>query len=241
MYLLRTYTIILLTAILLLGCSQETNHPSDEHSSPPTVVNEQPGGNDEEPGVEDEEEGSKDEEPIEVDEQPSVSLLDYFPNKPMEKDFLGTGNEFAQYKEMVLTNEGFYYPAIIDNGGTRMLRIYKVTNDGISTVYEQPEFYNENIPPLAPLEASFKEVPLLTLPLEIGKSIGEWKLVQVNETITVPYGKFNEVVVLEKVNQDGSINRQYWAKQFGKVKDEYSYQDQTGQSIEVLSELQAIR
>jgi hypothetical protein len=171
----------------------------------------------------------------------TYTLLDYFPTKPITKQFLGIGNEFAQYKETIFEKDGDYYPAIVDNGGTRLLRIYKVTEAEISIVYEQPEYYEERPPSLSSLEQSFIEIPLITLPLEVGKRNGDWEIVNVTETLTVPFGKFIDVIVLEKQNHNGSINRQYWVRKLGKVKDDYLIKDESGNLYEVYSELEAVK
>lgn len=179
--------------------------------------------------------------PPKIEHEQTLTLIDFFPKNPVEKYFIGIGNEFAQYTETIYAKDRIYYPATIDNGGTRVLRIYKVTENVISIVYEQPEFYDEKIPPLSTLEQSFQDKPLLALPLEKGKKIGEWEIVNLSETVTVPFGKFTNVIVLEKTNQDGSINRQYWAKNYGKVKDEYFFENENGDRYEVNSELQSIK
>jgi hypothetical protein len=210
---LKRWLFLLLTSLLLVGCVEiNVNNSKDEQKSPLPIVDEQ-----------------------------TVSLMDYFPNKPIEKQFQGIGNEFAQYTETFYENVDDYYPAIVDNGGTRVLRIYRVTDKEISIVYEQPEFYDEAIPSLSSLEAEFQDKPLLTIPLEVGRTIGDWKLVSNSETVTVPFGTFSDVIVLEKMNDDGSFNRQYWVEEYGKVKDEYSQKDENGNLFEVLSELGTIK
>lgn len=179
--------------------------------------------------------------PTKVPVEQTVSLLDFFPKAPMEKHFLGIGNEFAQYKETFYQQEGDYLPSVIDNGGTRTLRIYKVTNQEISIVYEQPEFYDETPPFLSTLEHAFKNEPLLALPLKKGKKIGDWKIVKLNAEVNVPYGQFSNVILIEKINPDGSVNRQYWVENYGKIKDEYFQHDENGDNITISSELQAIK
>jgi hypothetical protein len=210
---LKKWLFLLLTSLLLVGCVEiNVNNPRDEQNSPQPHVDEQ-----------------------------MVSLLEFFPNKPIEKQFKGIGNEFAQYTESFYEKDGDYYPAIVDNGGTRILRIYSVTDKAISIVYEQPEFYEETIPSISSLEAAFQSKLLLTLPLEVGKTMGDWKLVSLSDTVTVPFGTFSDVMVLEKKNEDGSINRQYWVEEYGKVKDEYSHTDENGNVFEVKSELDTIK
>lgn len=210
---MKKWLFLLVTSLLLVGCVEINVNTSKNEQKPP-----QPN----------------------VDEQ-TVSLLDYFPNNPIEKQFQGIGNEFAQYSETFFEKEGDYYPAIVDNGGTRLLRIYRVTDKEISIVYEQPEFYEETIPSIASLEAAFQNKPLMTLPLEVGKTMGDWKIVSLSETVTVPFGTFSDAIVLEKTNEDGSINRQFWVEEYGKVKDEYSQKDENGDLFEVKSELDTIK
>jgi hypothetical protein len=210
---LKKWLLLLLTSLLLVGCVEINVNNSKNEQKPP------------QPNV----------------EEQTVSLLDYFPNELIEKQFQGIGNEFAQYTETIYEKDGDYYPAIVDNGGTRILRIYRVTDKEISLVHEQPEFYEDTIPSIASLESAFQDKPLLTLPLEIGRMMGDWKLVSLSETVTVPFGTFSDVIVLEKTNEDGSINRQYWVEEYGKVKDEYSQKDENGNVFEVKSELDTIK
>jgi hypothetical protein len=210
---LKKWLFLFLTALLLVGCVEvNVNTSKDEQNFPQPNIDEQ-----------------------------AVTLLDFFPNKPIEKQFHGIGNEFAQYSETFYKKEGDYYPAIVDNGGTRMLRIYRVTEKEISLVYEQPEFYKETIPSISSLEADFQDKLLLALPLKVGKTTDDWKIVSLSENVTVPFGDFSDAIVLEKTNEDGTINRQYWVEEYGKVKDEYSQKDENGNLFEVSSELKTIK
>jgi hypothetical protein len=210
---LKKWLCLLFTSLLLVGCVEiNLNTPKNEPNPPLPNVDEQ-----------------------------TISLLHYFPNKPIEKQFQGIGNEFAEYTETFYEKQGNYYPAIVDNGGTRVLRVYKSTDKEISLVYEQPEFYEETIPSITTLESEFQDKVLLSLPLKVGNTMGEWKLVSNTETVTVPFGTFSDVIVLEKINEDSSINRQYWVKEYGKVKDEFSQRDKSGNLFEVKSELDTIK
>jgi hypothetical protein len=208
---MKKWLVLLFSTLLLFGCEAgELGKPSNEQSSPPVI------------------------------DKQEISLLEYFPENPIEKSFLGKGNEFAQYTETFFQKEDSYFPTITDNGGTQILRIYKVTEQEISLVYEQAEFY-ESIPSLSTLEPYFQSKPILTLPLEEGKNIGEWKIVSSSDSITVPFGEFSDVIILENINVDGSIIRQYWAKKYGKIKDEFIIKDKNGTQFEVTSELQDIK
>jgi hypothetical protein len=172
------------------------------------------------------------------DEQ-ETSLLHYFPQRPVEKFFQGIGNEFAQYKETFYENEGPYYPAIMDNGGDRFLRIYKVTEKEISIVYEQPDYYKDTIPTPSSLADKFQEQPILKLPLQVGQQIGDWKIMDLSAEVEVPMSVFSNVMIIEKSGEDGSIIRQYWAEKVGKIKDEFILKEENGDQFEITSELES--
>jgi hypothetical protein len=177
-------------------------------------------------------------QPTERNEQISISLMDYFPSPPLEKSFLGNGNEYAQYTETFYENTGEFYPSIVNNGGTQMLRVYKVNEKEISIVYEQAEYYEETVPEISSIEPNFSSKPLLQTPVEVDKTAGDWKIISLTEQVTVPYGEYTDVIVIEKQNEDGSVNRQYWAPKVGKIKDEFYLEDENGTAYEVTSELQ---
>ncbi|HYK73028.1 MAG TPA: hypothetical protein VEV44_07835 [Pseudoneobacillus sp.] len=204
---------LLITCFLLIGCEAKMNPPQkNPQPSPPAVVDEQ-----------------------------NKTLRVFFPHAPVEKMYLGVGNEFAQYTEKFYENEGPYFPAVMDNGGNRFFRIYKITDNEISLVYEQPDFFEEEIPAPSSLENRFLVQPLLRLPLEVGEKVGQWKIASVTEKLSLPIGDFSDVVVIQKANEDGSIIRQYWAKNYGKIKDEFLLKDDSGNINEVSSELQTMK
>ncbi|WP_442593615.1 hypothetical protein [Neobacillus sp. D3-1R] len=210
---MRKYFFLFLSCLLLSGCVTKTEQPpKDSHTNPPPVV-----------------------------ENQKISLLDYFPKTPIDKFFIGIGNEFAQYTEKFYPNEGPYYPAVMDNGGNRFFRIYKVTDQEIALVYEQPDFYEDDIPTPSSFEGRFIIQPLLRFPLNVGEKVGQWKITSLTEKLTLPIGEFSNVLVIQKVNEDGSIVRQYWAKEYGKIKDEFLFKDTNGDLYEVSSELQNIK
>jgi len=169
--------------------------------------------------------------------QEDISLKAYFPAENQIKYFKGTGNEFAEEKETVFEMQGNYLPTIISNGGTSMLKIYKLAEKGIYLVYLQPEYYEKDVPAVTSLEKDFKEVPILTKPLAVGTFINGWKIVSSKKNLLLPIGSIKKAVVLEQENQDGSISRQYWAPKFGLVKKEFYMKDSSGSEMLITSEL----
>jgi hypothetical protein len=161
----------------------------------------------------------------------------YFPEQNQIKYFKGIGNEFAEEKEIIFEMQGNYLPTIVSNGGTSMLRIYKLTDKGIYLVYQQPEYYEKNVPDITTLQDRFKEIPILTEPIAEGRVINGWKIISKDKNLLLPIGSIKKAIVLELVNQDGSITRQYWAPKFGLVKKEFYMKDNSGSETLITSEL----
>lgn len=162
---------------------------------------------------------------------------DYFPEENQIKYFTGTGNEFAEEKETVFEMQGNYLPTIVSNGGTSMLKIYKFTDKGIYLVYQQPEYYEKDVPLVTSLENEFKETPILIEPIAEGAVINGWKIISVNKNLLLPIGSIKNSIVLELANKDGSISRQYWAPKYGLVKKEFYMKDSSGYETIITSEL----
>lgn len=161
----------------------------------------------------------------------------YFPQQNQIKYFKGTGNEFAEEKEIIFELQGSYLPTIVSNGGTSMLKIYKLTDKGIYLVYQQPEYYENYVPEVITLQDSFTEIPILTEPVAEGRVINGWKIISKDKNLLLPIGSIKKAIVLEQVNQDGSITRQYWAPKFGLVKKEFYMKDNSGAETLITSEL----
>lgn len=227
--------LVVILGVLLVGCSGEQTSPPDQ----------EPNQSEEEriPIEEKEIEDNENEEPQNAPnplEKDKVDIQTYFPPQNVKKYFKGQGNEYATEEETIYTLEGEYFASTVDNGGTRILKIYKLTEEGIFLVYEQPEFYEEEIPSINALKSNLNtEKPILTLPLEKGQTIGEWRVVEVNGNITIPIGELSHVVVLEQIHESGSVTRQFWAPQYGLVKKEFYYEEAGVETI-VTSELERV-
>lgn len=244
--------LILLMSLTLAGCSGLQSYSKHEQEKPADFAHEQSdqpeqGDRDEKPitnnpGKTNDAPSKPTTSPVSPDSKPDqsdqeISLKTYFPAENQIKYFKGTGNEFAEEKETVFEMQGNYLPTIVSNGGTSMLKIYKLTEKGIYLVYQQPEYYEKNVPAVTSLEKDFKEVPILTNPISEGTVINGWKIVSSNKNLLLPIGSIKKAIVLEQENQDGSISRQYWAPKYGLVKKEFYMKDSSGSEMLITSEL----
>ncbi|MBS4210215.1 hypothetical protein KHA95_19330 [Bacillus sp. FJAT-50079] len=172
-------------------------------------------------------EGEQEQEPVKQPEEenkenpPQVALSDFFMKDGTVANFKGEGNEFAQYTAKTKWLNDRYVSIYEDNGGTVMLRTYRIDDDKIVVVLEEGESYDEYTPTDSELEQLKPLYTYLKLPLEKDETFDGWKVIDNAATIDTPLQPFHDVIVLEKRSDDGSINRKYFAKDFGEIKREF--------------------
>ncbi|MFE8702372.1 hypothetical protein ACFYKX_17380 [Cytobacillus sp. FJAT-54145] len=251
----KVFQIFVIVFMVLTGCtiSEETTDPKtnpdteqpekgNQNEDSSSDNNNQPDnqGNEDQQSNDIEDEGIDDQQSDHNEDQHTENIQQYFPKEKQKKFFKGIGNEFAEESEWFYEQEGNYLPSVLENGGTRILKVYKLTSEGLYLVYEEPEFYRDEIPSMETLQSAFKEKPLLLSSLKEGSFIGSWKVIKTNEELTVPLGEMDHVMVLEHSNGDGSISRQYWAPTFGLVKKEFYMEHEDGNETMVTSELERV-
>jgi hypothetical protein len=217
----KRLSLIIVGLLFLMGCNADKN-PTDQPKPVPVSPD------------------SVNPEPANPNQQSEINIDDYFPKEKHVKYFKGVGNEFATETHTFYEKQDDLLPVIIDNGGTSILKVYQLNEQGIFLVYEQAEYYEDEVPSLQSLQAEFKETSILTKPIKVGKVINGWKIVSVDEELTIQVGTLNKVIVLEKVNQDGSLNREYWAPTYGLVKKEFYMKHEDGNETLVTSELEKV-
>ncbi|MEH7391881.1 hypothetical protein [Bacillus sp. JJ1474] len=170
-----------------------------------------------------------------------IKIEEYFPQENKTYVYRGEGNEYAAFTEFFYQRTDSYLPSIVENGGTRILKIYKLTDKGIYQVYDRPEFYDEEIPPLAELEKQFNLVPLLIKPLQVEKSFNGFTISHTNAELLLPIGKVKNVVIIEQYDKENeTIVRKYWAPGMGMVKQEFVSSEKNTEKFSVTSELEKI-
>lgn len=185
----------------------------------------------------------KEEAPAEKTEpvKEEIKIEDYFPQENKTYTYRGEGNEYSAYTEVFFKRTDSYLPSIVENGGTRILRIYQLTKKGIYLVYEQPEFYDEQIPSFEEMKKQFNPVPLLEKPIKANKTFDDWEIINTNENLSLPTGELRNVIIVEQRDQkNNTIVRKYWAPKTGLVKQEFKTTEENNDEFIVKSELEKI-
>lgn len=213
------HLVFIFTLLFLVGCTNEQANNNDTINQPDGVTSETPNDSKgEEPN-----EQNQNEEPEEVAED-EVDYSQFFMPDGSMAYFLGDGNEFATYTVHTKWLSANYVALVENNGGATMLKIYRVMDefDKIDKVYEE---MIEELPGNVqyPSTDELDSLPLieryLNGPIEVGTTINDWKIVEVNTIVETPYQTFEDVFVIEEVTED-YINRKYFVAGFGEVKRE---------------------
>ncbi|MGG3449639.1 hypothetical protein [Domibacillus aminovorans] len=168
------------------------------------------------------------EEPViekETDVPSKVNLSSYFLKDGQIAHFVGEGNEFASYTARTVWHDDRHVTVYEDNGGTVMARTFRVEDERIVVVREEGEQYEDYVPSDGELESLKPLYTYLQLPLEVGQSFDGWTVTDDSSPLETPLQTFDHAVVLEKIGEDGSIARSYFAEGFGEVKREFVMDD----------------
>jgi len=150
-----------------------------------------------------------------------TNLIQYFLEDDSSAKFKGVGNEYASftlkthylYENFVATYE--------DNGGTIMRRFYKISPTQITLIQEQGEAYEEAKPSLQELE-SMEDISIyLEIPLKVGTKFDGWHITSITSTVKSDIQNFDNVIVMEKKDEQGNLMRKFLAKDFGEIQREY--------------------
>lgn len=152
-----------------------------------------------------------------------IDISDYIPMKVgYIWEYEGEGNEYASYTSKIEFAENNRYQEAQDNGGTVMANIYEVRDDSIIHVYQMGENYEHKN--LLKEKDNLEDI-VLKLPIQVGnKWVGEensYEIIDTKATITVPYGTFNDSVVVKRTYKDGSESYLHYAKGVGLLQSEF--------------------
>jgi len=165
-------------------------------------------------------------------EQPPVTpapveeVKDLSAYMPMQVGYIweyeGEGNEYASYTSKIEFAENNRYQEAKDNGGTVMANIYEVRDDSIVHVYQMGENYEHKN--LLKEKDNLADI-VLKLPIQVSnKWVGEensYEIIDIKGTITVPYGTFNDCVVVKRTYKDGSEDYSHYAEGVGLLQSEF--------------------
>ena len=169
-----------------------------------------------------------------------IELTSFFMQDGAVANYLGEGNEYASYQARTQWHNDDTVSIYEDNGGTTVIRTFRITEDSIDLIKEQGEFYEQFNPTDEELESLPTISTFLQLPLEKGTTFDEWTLVNVEQTLETPYKTFDDVIVLEKTDESGAIQRKYVVEGFGEVKREFLMKENDSEFI-VTSILETVK
>ncbi|MFJ8064975.1 hypothetical protein ACIQYS_10110 [Psychrobacillus sp. NPDC096426] len=163
--------------------------------------------------------------------KPSISLSHFFMPDNSVAHFKGEGNEYATYSLTTLYPFENYVITFENNGGTVVQRIYNIQDNKISLIAENEEAYEPRPHSLAELQAMQEIEVYLATPFEVGTEFNDWKITSTTEILETDLQTFDHVIVIEKTNEDDSIMRKYFTKNFGEIKREFIMQEGDEQFI----------
>jgi len=193
-------------------------------SSCNTTIDKESNGKPDTPDYDEEETVGVVEKPKEVIEEPEkvrVDLANFFMEDGAVANYLGDGNEYASFLARTQWHNGNTVSIYEDNGGTTVLRTYRITEESIDLIKEAGEFYDKFNPTDVELNALPTLSTFLQLPLEEGELFDDWMIISVNQIIETPYQTFEKVILLEKTDESGAIQRKYLVSDFGEIKREF--------------------
>lgn len=220
--------LLLLTALLLIACSSTDNETDEQQpeqdDTPPIEAN----GHNEDTSSTDEENG------VNV-----IELGDFFLPDGTTAYYEGVGNEFAELIIDVHRIGDQFVVVDEDNGGVTIRKVFRIEEDAITVLTTNPIDLNEALPEEDDLVALEATDIYLQTPLEVGEQFGNWTIIETNGTIETPYGSFNNVLIIESIEED-LINRRYLVQEYGEIVRESIMETEEEEDFIVISSLQSI-
>ena len=140
--------------------------------------------------------------------------------------FVGSGNEYATFKETTKWINPDYVEILTDNGGSITQSIYRITPYAIELIVGQNAEDGVVTPSVDELIFLQSAMTVLSIPLENGKTFDDnTKTMQLDVPLKTPYGDFKTTLV--EYNGDGATVSKYYAEGFGLVGEVYTLEDGT--------------
>ena len=233
---------ILCLLFFLSACGFNTEKNSNDGSDLNETKNDIENTNEDNNEVEDnsEENSNEKEQPDINSEDMSIDLSNFFMKDKSVAKYLGEGNEYATYTARTQWHNDHTVSIFEDNGGTILLRTYRITDKAIELINEQGEFYGEFNPTNDELDAMPAISTFLQLPIEKDREFDGWKIIDVNVTLETPLQQFEDVIQIQKIDETGSIQNRYIVENFGEIKREF-IMDEEDIKFSVTSTIESIQ
>ncbi|QUG41610.1 hypothetical protein KD050_20465 [Psychrobacillus sp. INOP01] len=190
---MKNLLVMLIPIIFLFSCTNEQSSEPHESSKAQTQI-----------GIEE-----------------GTNLKHYFLKDNSTAKFKGVGNEYATFTLKTHYLYDNYVATYEDNGGTVTRRYYKISPTQITLINEQSEAYEEANPSLEELKTMEDISVYLELPLEVGNEFNGWRITSATTTVETDLQTFENVIVLEKIDEQGNLMRKYFAEDYGEIQRDY--------------------
>ncbi len=225
---IKILSILCLLLLFLSACGFQTEKISKENPNLNETTNGQENTNEDNNEVKDnsEENNNEKEQPDTNSENVSIDLTNFFMKDKSVAKYLGEGNEYATYTARTQWHNVHTVSIFEDNGGTILLRTYRITDKAIELINEQGEFYGEFHPTDDELDAMPAISTFLQLPIEKDREFDGWEIIEINQTLETPLQKFEDVIKMQKFDETGSVQNRYIVKNFGEIKREFIMEEE---------------
>ncbi|RNF38364.1 hypothetical protein [Planococcus salinus] len=160
------------------------------------------------------------EEELGESEGENVDPYAFFMEDGTTATYEGKGIEYAALSIRTEYLEEDHIALYEDNGGTILLRVYRLSEDKVELVKEEPEFYEEYTATAEELSALEPISTYLEFPIEEGNKMNGRTIVETGATVETPYDTFEDAIVIEN-KSESSVSRSYITEGFGEVKREF--------------------
>lgn len=219
-------TFVCILILLLTACG--TNSLSEQN--PPELDNDVTEDNKKDPVGE-----STSEEELAIEDP-----FEFFMPDASTATFLGEGNEYASFTLRTVYLDEEHIATYEDNGGTVILKVYRIGDNAVEIVKQQAEFYEEFTASSEELKTLQPIRTYLTFPLDVGMVISDWTVTEKNANVETPFENFENVIVLENEEAKNTLNKTYFAEGYGEVKREFRMQEEGQVEFVVTSVLESI-
>ncbi|WP_342574347.1 hypothetical protein MHH37_19680 [Solibacillus sp. FSL K6-1781] len=159
----------------------------------------------------------------EIGEKPNLPLRNYFKQDGDVAYFLGTGNEYASFKETTTWLFYDYVEVQEDNGGAVMQKVYRIKQDAIELVYEEMIEVERKSFTLAQLNQLEPIHTILQPPIANGE-IFENKTVTYPVNFQTPYKNYDNIIQITE-DVEGGKNHFYYDYGDGLIAEQYIMND----------------
>lgn len=186
-----------------------------------------------------------------VNAQTEVDGLSYAPNVYYQVyDYAGEGNEFAS-QEVVLQyppNDNGVYQFSVGNGGTTIVFVYQLSNEGVYELAYFPENYDTTDLRDHADATDIQKSLVFPATLSIGQEFNRGyhaneahKVVDILPTFELLGATYYNVVVIEPVDHpEGGEQRFYYAPHIGHIMDEFIFTEE-GEYYPVTTSLDTLK